>query len=398
MIQYEDILKIIDTKVKPINRIIEKRLYDSIGYILAEEIKTDIDMPFFNRALRDGYAVVSNGINLNDEYEIEGIIPAGSPKKYNKSKNKVYMIMTGAVVPDWADAIIQFEDTTKLNNKVRFHSLPKKNQHIAYKSSDLKKGEKVICKYSKISNYSIPFIASAGYEKVKVFSRPEISFIITGDEIISAANIPLPGQVRDANTLILKSLINKYGLKVNNSCRLKDNKCKIKDKIIKYLSQSDIVIINGGVSKGLYDYVHTIIKEISDEILYYKALIMPGKPGIIGRYKKKYIIGMPGNPLAVISNFEMIAIPLIRKLSNENKNYTRQYIYAKLSNDYSKSTGRLHFVPGILYSENGNNYFKNLKFHNSGDVASIVNANTIMEAPKELSYLKKGDKVKVYLL
>lgn len=432
MIEYKDILKIIDEKVYTNNKIQIRNVEDSLDYVIAEDIQTDVDMPNFNKSLRDGYAVVSDLIKINKPYEVCGVIPAGSSKVISNhtDENKVYMIMTGAVLPDWADAVIQFEDTTFVENdnlknetknaftetnqnannlknetkndaskkmqKVIFNKSPKKHQFVALKGSDFQAGKVIMKKFDPITPFSIPYIVSSGYEKIQVFSKPELSIIITGDEIILPSNSLNPGQVRDSNTVILKSLINKYNIILKDSCRLIDNEKIINEKIIEYLKKSDIVIINGGVSKGLFDYVHKVIKNISTEVLYYKAAILPGKPSILAKYNDKYLIGVPGNPLTVITNFEMIILPLINKLSGKSETFQRRFVFAKLDDDYKKNNVRLHFVPGILYNKNNDNYFKCLRFNNSADVAAVVKSNAIMEAPKEIELLKKNSVVKVY--
>ncbi len=398
MISYFEALKIINKKIKELNKIEERNIIEADKYICAENIYADINLPSFNKSIRDGFAVKTNQIKLNQKYKIIGDISAGSKiEKIKKPlENQAYTIMTGAEIPSWADAVIQFEDAIINNEFVIFKKLPEKNQFIIRKGSYIKENQLLIKKGTEINKFNIYSILSAGKTRIKVNKKPEISLIITGDEIVEITKKPINSQVRDINSFLLKFLIKQNNLKLKYFKREKDNKENIKNSILKGLESSEIILVVGGVSMGKYDFVHIVIKELCKEILFHKIFIKPGKPIIIGKYKEdKIIIGIPGNPLASLVNFEIIIKPLIKKMSGY-KEINPNFCYAKLLEEYKKTDDRLEFVPSIFFSKDNENYLKPINFIDSGDVISITKANSIgiFEGRKN-SIIKKEKKIKL---
>jgi len=410
MITYDEALNIIEKNVKPLS--FEKtKIEKCYNQILNEDLKNDIDLPPFNKALMDGFACIKKNIVLNKEHNILGDIVAGKEIKTKKPKElDVYKIMTGAVVPNWADIIIQVEFSKTKNNKVIFNKVPS-SSNIAFKGSDLKKNNIILKKGSLINPLNVPAIINSGKSLIKVIKKPTISIITTGSELLSPSKKISPGMIRDANMYSLINLANKYNLKIILKKRIKDNENKILFNLEKAIEKSNIVFISGGVSMGEKDFVHTSIKKLSKKILFHKVAIKPGKPGIIGKVAEdKFIFGIPGNPISTINVFEMLGIPLINKLSGLT-DFKRKFIYTYLSQDIINTTNRLNFIPGILSNNIMNEtessiqtkqlsktYFVPHIYNNSGDIFNVNNSTHTLAIPQNTPKLYKNDIVKVYLL
>lgn len=397
MISLHSAINIIQKKVKPLSAAFIETIR-SEGVILAEDIKSDLFMPSFNRSLMDGFAIKSKNYKKNKWYNLLGEIKAGEKRGKSLFFQKIGTapIMTGALVSPFFDAVIPVENSIEdQKRRVKFslsHVSPFLN--VAPMGSDCRENTLLLSKGDKIKTSSLLSLFSAGKKTVRVYKKPVVNLIVTGDELVDIDKKPAGTYIRNLNSYIIKALCLKFNVHLKKESILKDNKALINKKIKEYNKDCDLLIITGGVSMGKYDYVHEILKKNYD-ILFHKVAEKPGKPVLLARNVKhnNYILGLPGNPVSVLISFYSIGLPVIRKLSGFNK-INHDFYKGVLKKKYKKDKDRLHFVPAKIKFSNMSFNVYPVPFHTSGDVISLINTDGFFIAEKQKNYYKKGDEVK----
>ncbi|MBU1078349.1 MAG: molybdopterin molybdotransferase MoeA [Spirochaetes bacterium] len=403
MISLNTAINIIKKRVSPLS-VVWKDIDLAEGDIAALDIRIDIDLPPFNRAVMDGFAINRASYNRKRVYTIIGEIRAGAePGPANRKQALgsgfyAFRIMTGAKVPDGFNAVIPIEESKEgENNTVQFRmGMVPSSLNIALKGSDCKKGRLIMCGGDRIVSANLPALLSSGMKRVKVFKRPDVSLLITGNELVEIDVKPKGMQRRNVNKHILKTLCLKHNINLKRVLTVGDNKRSIREKIRELTDSCDLLISTGAVSMGKYDHIPEIIREGYD-LLFHKVAQRPGKPVLLGQNKrrKKYILGLPGNPLSMLSSFYSIGLPLIRRLSGFSDINNRVY-KGILTKSYKREDERIHFVPaGIIFHES---VFKvhPKPFHTSGDVISLIGTDGWFIADRERVKFNKGDKVSFF--
>lgn len=370
-------------------------LKDSHGHILAENIRSNINVPNSNNSAMDGYAMKFSSLNKNTVFKVVGKSYAGKPFNRKIGKKECIKIMTGAVVPSSCDIVIMKENITVTeNNEIKVHDKKiKKYKNIRFAGEDIKKGKILIKKGVEIDSAIMGVISSIGLKKVKIFRKPIVSFFTTGDEIISKGKIK-KGQVFDSNRFSLIGLLDKHHIEYIDLGHSNDNKESIRRKFKRGIKNSDIIVSCGGVSVGDADYIKDVANEIG-KINFWKVAMKPGRPLTFGKINKKIFFGLPGNPVSVMVTFLIFVLPAIYKYSN--KNYHFNLSEAKLENNIRKNKGRTEFQRGF-YSKIGKNFkVKSTGEQGSGILTSMMNANCFIYLPSEKGNVKKGSNVKILL-
>ena len=387
MIKFEEALNIVikTTKILGIEQV---PINDSIDRILAEDIKSDIDIPPFNKSAMDGYACRRS--DLKNVLEVFEIIPAGQAPTKTINENQCSKIMTGAPVPDGADCVIMVEQTEIVSeNKIRFTANETLN-NIAYKAEDVSKGGVVLKKGILIQPQHIAILAAVGAVKPTVAKQPKVAVISTGDEIIEPEGMPGPSQIRNSNAYQLIAQIKKINCIPIYMGIAPDNPEKTASIITKALEKADVLLLTGGVSMGDFDFIPGILKEKNIDIKFQKMLVRPGSPTVFGVNNNKWIFGLPGNPVSSFVIFEMLVKPFLNKLMGndaEMKNYR-----LPISADFKrKKTDRLNWIPIII----NNGEAALIEYHGSGHIHSMCFADGLMTIPFGISEIKKGELVDV---
>ena len=379
----------------------------SAGRILKEDISADRDFPPFNRVAMDGitidYISFKNG---QRRFKIEGIQAAGSEQITLLDAKNCIEVMTGAVLPNKANAVIRYEDVTIENGTaiININSI-NNGQNIHTKGKDGEAGAILIQKNTKISAAEIGVLATVGKSFVKVAKQPKVMIVSTGDELVGVAEIPLEHQIRRSNVFTLVSLLERLNIP-SETAHITDDKPILKAKIKGYLQKYDVLLFSGAVSKGKFDFLPEIFEELSVEKRFHKVAQRPGKPFWFGcstslsridqgvnlnRNKKTIVFGFPGNPISTFVNCLAYFYPWYYKsIGIEMRQET-----AILGEDLSFKPNLVYFLQVKLKSENGNLIAIPIAGNGSGDLASLVKTDAFIQLPNDKVEFEKGAVFKI---
>ncbi|OGC22326.1 hypothetical protein A2291_04875 [candidate division WOR-1 bacterium RIFOXYB2_FULL_42_35] len=386
MIKPDQALKIILSQAQVLG-VEAVTLNQSLGRVLAEKIYSDLDIPAFNRSAMDGFAV--NSKDTSKVFEIIEDIPAGYVPRKKIRFGRCSRIMTGAMLPRGADKVVKVEDTKLAANGLQLTAFEKKT-NVSLKGEDVKNGQLILEKGTKIRPQEAAMLATVGKTKIKVYCQPKVVVVSTGSELVEPACKPKLGQIRNSNGHMLMLQLKRLGIKAKYLGIARDNFLATKKLVEKGLKQADILILSGGVSVGDYDFVEAVLRKCGVKILFNKVAIKPGKPTTFGIKKNKVVFGLPGNPVSVLVIFELFVRPFIDALvSQPNKDRFKQY---QLLLDFKrKSAMREQYFP-VTIEERG---VRPIKFHGSAHMQALTQASGIMLVPSGKTSIKKGTQVNV---
>jgi len=365
-------------------------LHTAIGRVLSENVISDIDMPPFNKAAMDGFAICES--DIENELTIIETVAAGQTPAKKVELGTATKIMTGAPVPEGADFVIQVELSEMVGeNKVRFTGHPRNN--IIALAEDVKTGDVVLKKGQKIDARHIAVLASVGCNKPKVYKQPKVGIISTGNELVEPQNSPSLSQIRNSNghqlvaqALQCNALVEYFGI-------VEDDYKKTYNAIKNGIDTCDILLLTGGVSMGDFDFVPKIMTDLGINILFDRVAVQPGKPTTFGKKGDKFIFGLPGNPVSSFVQFEIFVKPLLKKITNQQ--HKPNLIKLPLGKDFSrKKSERKSLIP--INISNSSEVFTT-EYHGSAHIYALPNADGLAIIEKGVKELKKGDLVDVRL-
>ena len=361
---------------------------DSLGRVLAEDIKSDMDMPPFDKTAVDGFAC--RRADLGKELSVNETIPAGSVAKRPVREGECARIMTGAPVPDGADFVFMVEDAIEENGKVRYTGTSTKD-NIARKAEDIVKGDIVLTAGRIIRPQDIAVMATVGATSVKVSRKLRVGVISTGDELVEPDKSPGKGEIRNSNAYQLVAQVINAGGEALYFGIARDDEEVTFDIVARAIDACDIVLLTGGVSMGDYDFVPEVLQLAGVEILFDKVAVQPGKPTTFGVHKNCLVFGLPGNPVSSFVQFELFVKPLMYRSMNSDWKPPLHQI--ELGEAYSrKRTERLAFVPVKLDEMNR---AIAVGYHGSAHINALPGAWGIMEMPLGVKEIEQGEKVNV---
>jgi len=389
MITLNEAFAIIDQKIKPKGfTTTVLKVEDALGRIVAQDQKSQFDIPQFNRAAMDGYAVIKN--ETNNELQILETVAAGKIATKKLQLGTTIKIMTGAPVPPDAGKIIPFELTTALAyNKVKIIAQDK-NINISPQGEDLKRGDLIIKAGTKIGPVAIASLVMCGINELRVYQQPKVIIISTGDEIVDTATKLEPGKIMNCNEPMLNALCLQHGLEVVASITVPDDSALTVKTLREAASQTDFIVLSGGVSQGEFDYVGAAMKEIGFTLHFNRVALKPGKPTTFATYNDKLIFGLSGNPAAVFLTFHLFVLRALRHLLNIAE--INNYLSLPLASNFKrKNIRRTEFIPCVLNSDGG---LQPLEFHGSAHIVVLMLCNGFFIIEQNIAALKAGDRVK----
>lgn len=374
---------------------------ESLDRFVAIDIISPEDLPPFDKAMMDGYAVrAEDTFGASEENPISlsliGEIKIGEISKKEVKKGEAIKINTGAMMPQGANSVemLEYVDSVR-GGKILIRKALTPGEHVARKGEDIRKEEVLLSKGHRIRPQDIGALSGLGITKLKVFKRPKVAIIPTGDELIEPKRRPVSGQIRDMNTYSLSAQIEKCGGEPIPFKIVKDDSEILKEKITEALSKADMVLISGGSSFGTYDLTLKVMSSLArGKVLTQGVAIKPGKPTIIAKVKEKVIFGLPGNPVSVMIVFRKIVKPIILAMMNTKEKI--RVVNVRLARTVTSSTGREEFIRVRLEEKEGK--LIAIPLHRgSANIVSLVKADGLLKIPRLSEGIEKGQMVEVEL-
>jgi len=365
-------------------------LLDSIHRVLREDVFSDADSPRFDKAIRDGFAVrFEDVVQVPAVLNVIGESRAGAGADVVVQPGQCCEIMTGAPLPEGANAVVMLENTERLSpSSVRILKAVRENEGLLRRGTEAREGEKILSAGNRIGLADIGLLAGTGKTTVMVSRKPRVAVIATGDELVEVGEVPRPGQIRNSNTYTICVQVKEAGAEPIELGIGRDNLEDLREKIGKGL-EHDILLVSGGVSMGKYDLVENVFAEFGVEVLFDKIAMKPGKPTVFGHRGSTYVFGLPGNPISTMVAFHMFVRPLILLLLKA-MNTAPRVLEAKLESRAKCDPERAALLPALVRFDAGQYWVKTAPWKGSSDLVGLARANALIMIPRGSGNLEAG--------
>jgi len=370
-------------------------VWDALGLVLAQEVKTDRAYPPFDRSTRDGYAVRSKETGPGAQLKCVGEIKAGDTVQEALAAGTCWQIMTGAAVPLGGDAVVMIEHTSREREFVRFERAAQPGQNMVPRGSEAAAGQIILRPGTRLGYAELALAAQVGAVDLQCAKRPRVAILSTGDEVVLVDEAPGEFQIRNSNSVSLAAQVRIAGgepvVLGNAADRIED----LGEKMERGLKE-DALVLSGGVSMGKYDLVESVLEAMGAEFFFDAVAIRPGKPAVFGICNGKPVFGLPGNPVSTMVTFELFAAPAIDLLSGAEAR-TLPLLEARLAEALKEKPGLAHFLPARVEWREAAPEVKALKWQGSGDIAALAKANCFLVVPADREKIEIGERVSVLL-
>jgi molybdopterin molybdotransferase len=371
-------------RLRPLEEVERVPLSLAVGRVLAEPVRSDVDLPPFDKSAVDGYAVRSADFSPSEDVRslpVVGESRAGEPYSGELASGACIAIYTGAEVPRGADAIVMVELSERSGGEVRLRDRPRPLQNLCKRGEDLARGGSVLSPGRRIRSVDLAVLAAVGCQPVGVFRRPRASVLTSGDELVRPDERPGPGQIREGNTLHLSALAHRAGAEVANLGVVRDEPSELERVLRAALDGCDLLITTGGVSMGKYDLVGATLERLGVEPVFHKVAIKPGKPLWFGMFGRVPVFALPGNPVSCLVNHEVFVRPAIEKLSGvaEEAPPLRRGRWA--GGEVRPNEREQHLPVRLHPGEDGIEVLEPVRWNGSADVVGISRAEGLAVVP-----------------
>lgn len=384
-------------------------LMDALGRVLAQDVTSDTPLPPFANSSMDGFAIrasESRGASAETPVMLRVVfdIPAGSTPDRQLGIGEAARIMTGAPLPEGADAVIPVEQTDQhwsagtnppLPERVAIHRELRPGDYVRNVGEDLAAGQVVLRAGTVIRPPELGILASLGYDPVSVVRKPRVAIVTTGDELVEVNQPLAPGKIRDSNSYTLAGLVTSYGGIPIRIPIARDTIDDVRRRFREALdAQPDIVISSAGVSVGAYDVVRAVLTELG-EINFWRVNLRPGKPLAFGMLNGVPFFGLPGNPVSAMVTFDVFVRPALLKLTHRPDEAAT--VQAAIAEPLT-SDGRRSYLRVQLRRENGRLVATTTGTQSSSAIMSMVLADGLLIVPENVTSASAGDMFSVRLL
>jgi molybdopterin molybdotransferase len=391
MIQFE---KALETVLASARQLGSERigLADALGRVLAEDVKSDMDMPPFDKSAMDGYACRRSDLEV--ELRVIETIPAGAVPTKSISAGECAKIMTGGMVPEEADCVVMIEYTQKTaGDRIRFVGDWTKD-NICPRGENIKAGQVVLQKGTLLKPQHVAVLASVGNAQPIVAKRPKVGVIATGDELVEARFAPARSQIRNSNGPQLAAQLSDMGAVAKDYGIAEDTVEGIGGIFKKAADENDAVIICGGVSMGDFDFVPEVLKQNNVDLIFEKVAIKPGKPTVFGTSDNVYCFGLPGNPVSGFTLFNLLVKPFLYKMMGHD--YKHCSIAARIEETVTrKAADRQAWIPVVM---TGPDSARPIEYHGSAHIEALCDADGLISMNVGVTEFEKGTTVTVMLI
>ena len=382
---------------------LDLQLLDAHGCILAEAVLADHDLPMFDNSSMDGYAVrLSDVASASESSPVQlpviGDIAAGARPAYTVQSGMSVRIMTGALVPPGADAVVPVEWTDGGIAGVTITRAPREGQHIRRRGEDVRQGQVILEAGTRLGPGQLGLLAAVGRDRVLVRPKPRVVIISTGSELVEPGTPTEPGQIHESNSYILTTAAREAGAVVFRVGIVPDDDRSLMNAIEDQLIRADLVITSGGVSVGAYDVVKEVLSRLGT-VTFETVAMQPGKPqgfGTIGPDSTP-IITLPGNPVSSYVSFEVFVRPIIRRMLGVEPLH-RPVVRAVCTEGFSSPEGKRQYARGWLGVEEGRYVVRPVGGPGSHLVGDLAHSNCLIVVPETVGSVPDGGTVEVMVL
>jgi len=379
----------------PIERTERIPLGDSLGRVVARAVTSKVDVPPFDRAAMDGYAVIAEdtfGAGPFDPRTLHCVerVYTGQVPKRSLARGECIEIATGAPLPAGADAVVMVEETEKeSDDRIRVLTPVYPRQHVGRRAADIAAGQAVLAAGDRLIPSRIGALAATGITEVDVYDRPHIAILSTGNEIVEPGSALGPGQIYDINRFTLSSIISAHG-GVPVVYPTAPDTLEDLTAAVRTAASEDMLVFSGGSSVGERDLIMDVL-HTSGEVVFHGIAVKPGKPTVFGRIGGRPVLGMPGYPTSCLSNAYMLLVPMLRRMARlpEHRAHT---VSLPLARRIVSTTGRHQFYTVRIVDGSAVPAFKA-----SGDITSMSQADGYIEIPAQTDIVEAGEMVEVKL-
>jgi molybdopterin molybdotransferase len=379
-------------------------LEEAAGRILQESVRADRDLPEWDKALMDGYAASAGGLAAPGALlTVEATIAAGTdPRSLRALRDGVARIMTGAPLPPGADAVVPVEETdpqgpeASTADTITFRSRPAPGDHVAPRGAEVRAGDPLLQPGTFVGAAEVGVLAACGRTRVAVGARPRVAVLATGDEIVPPDTAPSPGRLRNSNGPTLLALAARTGARTRDLGIAPDDERGLERAVAPGLD-SDVLVLSGGVSMGVYDLVGRVLRRLGVEILFERVAIKPGKPFTFGRRGDTLVFGCPGNPLSSFVVFEVFVRPALRRLAGHPRP-ERATVEAVLEEPLTLRAGRTGYHPARAVFAPDGLRARVIRSSGSADFMAAARGNAFVVTGPDVTFLPAGARVAALLL
>ncbi len=388
-------------------RVERMRLEDATGRVLAVPITADRDQPPFDRSTRDGYAVRAADAMAGTWLAVAGQVRAGTHWQGEVRPDETVEIMTGAPLPEGADAVVMLEHVEHSGTgELRAIRLAEGRRieardNVVPRGSEAQAGDELLPAGAEMDAAAVALAATCGAATVEVFARPGVSIVATGDELVEVGETPGPYEIRNSNSYGLAALVSKAGGAPLRQPIARDNRAELEERI-RQAQTADLMLLSGGVSMGEYDLVEEVLLELGAGFFFTGVAMQPGKPVVFGRVPERegmrgvYFFGLPGNPVSTQVTFSCFVEPLLRAMRGAKAEGPR-FVQATLAEAVQGKPGLTRVLPARLVSNRARPEVNLVVWQGSGDMAANARANCYAVLPGDAERFEEGDVISVLL-
>lgn len=399
-IELEAAVSLLLENVNAVNETETVSLLETSGRILAQEVKAGFDNPPFPRSPLDGYAFAASSVEQASakqpvRLKIIATVYAGQYYAGQINQGEAVKITTGAPIPAGCDCVVRQEDVTIEADYVDIPFTMKAYQNYCYRGEDFEQEALLLTSGTRLTFVEAGILASAGLSEVLVYRKPKAALLITGDEVVMPGEPLPPGKIYGSNLHMLCCRLKELGVVVTCVKQVADDPAVMAEAVKAAALEADVVITTGGVSVGDKDIMHQVLELLKCRQIFWRILLKPGTPAMFSLYQDKPLLCLSGNPFAAATTFELLARPLLAKISRD-RSFVLRESEAVLEAGFSKASKGRRFLRAA-YAD-GRVWIPETKRHASGILASMTGCNCLIDIPAGTGALLPGSRIKIRLL
>ena len=396
MLTFEEARERILRRVAP-GEVEEQELLECLGRVAGEDVVSTLMLPGCDNSAMDGFAVRAEDCAVGRPLRVISFLPAGeSAAGLSVEAGEAIRIMTGAPIPLGADVVVPLEDTEFTESEVRPQVEVRQRQHIRFAGEDVRQGEVVVAQGTPLRAFEISLLASLGLAKVKVYRRPRVAILATGDEVVEIGETLREGQVYNSNSIGLAAAVRATGAEPVCIGIARDSRESLREKIAIGL-QYDALITAAGVSMGDRDWVREVLAEVGVQEDFWRVAIKPGKASAFALFGNKPVFSLPGNPVSALLSFEELVRPALLHMMGHRR-LIRPLLRAKVEGKLSKKPGRLLFARVNLRVRDGELMARSAGEQDTGRQKTLSRADAIAILEADRGVIQEGEEIRIHLL